>query len=283
MQTKEQYEIEIRPSQSWLKLNWRDLVEFRDLFLLLVRRDFVVKYKQTLLGPLWFLIQPLLTTVVFTVIFGGVAKMPTNGVPPMLFYLSGLTIWSYFSQCVNVNSMTFLSNSALFSKVFFPRLILPLSTTTSNLFALGVQLISLIAFTTYFKVAGAPVHPHLLALVTVPLLVLQAGVLALGFGLLFASFTAKYQDLVHLLAFGVQIWMYASPIIYPASHIPAKFAWLIWANPVAPLIENFRAAFLGTPAESMQNTLCSVALTVIVLGIGLLQYQRAERTFVDTI
>ncbi len=283
MSVREDYEILIQPRQNWLKLDWRSLVEFRDLFLLLVRRDFMVKYKQTLLGPLWFLIQPLLTTLVFTVIFGGVAKMPTNGVPPMLFYLSGLTLWAYFAQCVSTNATTFVTNSNLFSKVFFPRLIVPLSTTSSNLFALAVQLLSLLGFLTYFVLSGAPVHPTPWAFLTVPLLILQAALLALGFGLLFASFTAKYLDLVHLIAFGLQIWMYASPIIYPVSKIPAKYAFLVWANPMAPVIENFRASFLGTDFLSLAVTLWSVAVTVGVFFLGLFQYQRAERTFVDTI
>ncbi|MBW0001636.1 MAG: ABC transporter permease [Verrucomicrobia bacterium] len=283
MQIREGYEIEIRPRQNWLKVDWESLVEFRDLFLLLVRRDFVVKYKQTLLGPLWFVIQPLLTTLVFTVIFGGVAKISTEGIPPMAFYLSGLTVWAYFSQCVNTNATTFLTNANLFSKVFFPRLIVPLSTTVSTLFALAVQLVSLIAFITYFKVNGAPVYPTALAIVTVPLVIFQSAVLALGFGLLFASFTAKYQDLVHLIGFGLQIWMYASPIIYPASKIPARYAWLIWVNPVAPVIENFRAGFLGTPFMPAPVTVWSIILTGSIFFAGLFQYQRAERTFIDTI
>lgn len=283
MQTRENYEIEIGPCQNWLTVDWKSLVEFRDLFFLLVRRDFVVKYKQTLLGPLWFLIQPLLTTVVFTVIFGNVARVPTNGLPPAVFYLSGLTLWAYFSQCVNTNATTFVANGTLFSKVFFPRLIMPLSTTVSNLFALAVQLISLIGFIIYFKVHGAAIHPTALAIVIVPLVIVQAALLALGFGLLFASLTAKYQDLIHLIAFGLQIWMYASPIVYPASKIPAAYAWLIWANPLAPVIENFRAAFLGTPFMPAPVTAWSVFLTVSVFCAGLFQYQRAERTLVDTV
>jgi lipopolysaccharide transport system permease protein len=283
MRSKENYEIEIRPSQNWLRIDWRSLVEFRDLYFLLVRRDLIVKYKQTILGPLWFFVQPLLTTLVFTVIFAGVGKMPTGGVPPMLFYLSGLTIWGYFSQCINLNSTTFVANANLFSKVFFPRLIMPLSTTTSNLFAFGVQLISLIGFVTYFKLSGAPIYVSPFIVLIVPLLVLQTALLALGFGLLFASFTAKYQDLIHLIAFGLQIWMYVSPIIYPASHIPAKFAWLLWVNPVAAIIESFRGAFLGTPTVALPMTLASIGLTLLILAVGLLKYQRAQRTFVDTI
>jgi len=283
MQVRDDYEIFIRPNQSWLKLDWRSLVEFRDLLFLLVRRDFLVKYKQTLLGPLWFLIQPLLTTVVFTVIFGSLAKMPTNGVPPVVFYLSGLTIWSYFSQCVSANSMTFILYADMFSKVFFPRLIVPLSTTTSNLIAFGVQLLSLIGFVIYFTLAGSLVHPQPIAVLILPLLVLETAVLALGFGLLFASFTARYRDLVHLISFGLQTWMYASPVIYSTSKIPARYEWLVRVNPMAPIIENFRACFLGTPFVSATATICSVALTVLIFFCGLFQYQRAERTLVDTI
>jgi lipopolysaccharide transport system permease protein len=243
--THQEYEVVIRPRQGWFRLDFRGLHEFRDLFLLLVRRDFVVKYKQTILGPLWFLIQPLLTTLIFTIIFGGVAKIPTDGIPPLLFYLTGLTIWSYFSQCFNSAALTFINNTPLFSKVYFPRPIVPVSTTTSSLVALGVQFLCLFSFYLYFYLAGANIHLSLLTVLAVPLLIIQCGILALGFGLSFSAFTAKYLDLVHRLAFGLQIWMYASPIVYPASRLHGWFRWLFWLPPPAPITENFRAAILG--------------------------------------
>jgi lipopolysaccharide transport system permease protein len=280
---QQDYEVVIRPRQGWLRIDFRSLHEFRDLFLLLVRRDFIVKYKQTILGPLWFLIQPLLTTVVFTVIFGGVAKISTDGIPPMLFYLTGLTIWSYFSQSFNSVALTFVNNAPLFSKVYFPRLIVPLSITTSNLVALAVQFLCLFGFYLYFALTGANIHLSPMALVIVPLLVAQCGLLALGFGLLFSAFTVKYLDLVHLLAFGLQIWMYASPIVYPASRVHGVFRLLLWVNPAAPLIENFRAAILGTSFMSAGLTLTSVTLTLLILLGGIFSFQRAERTFVDTV
>jgi lipopolysaccharide transport system permease protein len=279
----QEYETVIRPQQAWLRFDFRGLLEFRDLFSLLVRRDFIVKYKQTILGPLWFVIQPLLTTLIFTVIFGGVAKIPTDGIPPLLFYLTGLTIWSYFSQCFNATALTFINNAQLFSKVYFPRLIVPLSAATSNLVALGVQILCLLGFYLYFYFIGASAHISLLAVLVVPLLVIQCGLLALGFGLLFSAFTVKYLDLTHLLTFGLQIWMYASPIVYPASRVHGWFRWLLWLNPAAPIIENFRASILGTAYMPFGLTAASIAWTVFFLLVGLFSFQKAERTFVDTI
>jgi lipopolysaccharide transport system permease protein len=279
----QEYEVVIRPRQGWLRLDFRSLHEFRDLFVLLVRRDFVVKYKQTILGPLWFLIQPLLTTLIFTVIFGGVAKIPTDGIPPVLFYLTGVTIWSYFSQCFNAAALAFINNAPLFSKVYFPRLIVPLSTTTSNLVALGVQFVCLAAFYLYFYLTGASIHLSFLTVLVVPLLIIQCALLALGFGLLFSAFTVKYLDLVHLLSFGLQIWMYASPIVYPASRLHGWFRLLLWLNPAAPIVENFRTAILGTPYLPWQLNLVSVGWTILFLLLGVFSFQKAERTFVDTI
>jgi lipopolysaccharide transport system permease protein len=281
--THQEYEVEIRPRQGWIRFDFRSLHEFRDLFFLLVRRDFVVKYKQTILGPLWFLIQPLLTTLVFTVIFGGVAKISTDGIPPLLFYLTGLTIWSYFSQCFNSAALTFINNSPLFSKVYFPRLIVPLSTTTSSLVALGVQFLCLFGFYLYFLLVGANIHLSWQTVFVVPLLVIQCGLLALGCGLLFSAFTVKYADLVHLLAFGLQIWMYASPIVYPASRVHGRFEWLLWLNPAAPMIENFRASILGTGYMPFGLTCASIAWMVLIFLAGTFSFQKAERTFVDTI
>jgi lipopolysaccharide transport system permease protein len=281
--TRDEYEVEIRPRQGWIRFDFRSLHEFRDLFFLLVRRDFVVKYKQTILGPLWFLIQPLLTTIIFTVIFGGVAKIPTDGIPPLLFYLTGLTIWSYFSQCFNSAALSFINNAPLFSKVYFPRLIVPLSTTTSNLVALGVQFLCLSSFYLYFYLSGAEIHMSWLTLLVVPLLVVQCGFLALGCGLLFSAFTVKYTDLVHLLGFGLQIWMYASPIVYPASRVHGLFQLLLWLNPAAPMIENFRASILGTPYMPFELTAASIGWTILILLVGVFSFQKAERTFVDTI
>jgi lipopolysaccharide transport system permease protein len=283
-ETHAHYEVRIRPSQSWLNLDIRGLIEFRDLLFLLVRRDFVIKYKQTILGPFWFFLQPLLTTVVFTVIFNRVGRLPTDGLPPMLFYLGGLTIWSYFSQNLNATSNTLGNNAYLFEKVYFPRLIIPLATTCSNLFAFAIQLASMIGFMIFFKFQGASFDPKVgEALLVVPLLILQTGVLSLGIGLCCSALTAKYRDLVHLIAFILQAWLYATPIIYPASNIPIQYRWLILANPVAPIVENFRNVLLGTSSITLLETGSSAVISLLVLAAGLLLFRRAERTFVDSV
>jgi lipopolysaccharide transport system permease protein len=278
------YEVRIRPSQNWLNVDIRGIIEFRDLLFLLVRRDFVIKYKQTILGPLWFILQPILTTVVFTVIFNHIGRLPTDGLPPMLFYLGGLTIWSYFSQNLNANSNTLGNNAYLFEKVYFPRLIVPLAATCSNLFAFAIQLASMIGFMIFFKFQGATFQPKLVeALLVIPLLVFQTGVLSLGLGLSCSALTAKYRDLAQLIAFILQVWMYATPIIYPASKLPEQYRWIILANPVAPIVENFRNVLLGTSSITTLETGVSVAISLVILLVGLLLFRRTERTFVDSV
>jgi lipopolysaccharide transport system permease protein len=251
---------------------------------LLVREEFVVKHKQTILGPLWYILQPLLTTVVFTVIFNRVARLPTDGLPPMLFYLGGLTIWSYFSQNLTHTSSIFARYASLFEKVYFPRLIMPIAAICSNVFALLVQIASFVGLIIFFRLQGADFNPKSAeALVLAPVLILQTAVLSLGVGLIFSALTAKYRDLTHLTGFILQIWMYASPVIYPASNLPDKFRWLILANPVAPIVENFRAVFLGVSAVNAFETNCSVLLTILILLVGLFLFKRTERTFIDSV
>jgi lipopolysaccharide transport system permease protein len=282
--THSKYQVRIRASQTWLDFDLAGLWEFRDLFFLLVRRDFVVKYKQTILGPLWFLIQPLLTTAVFTIIFSRVAGLSTDGAPPVLFYLAGTTIWNYVSQTVNVTGNTFSFNEHIFTRVFFPRLVVPVAVACSNLLALGVQLITLLGFTIYYKIQGNPFEPRIiLGLCLVPLLILQSVVLSLACGLFLSAITAKYRDLTHILPFLLQLWMYASPVIYSASHIPEGFRWIVYLNPVASIIENFKSLFLGTPPASFQEMLCSILMTLFFLFVGLILFRRTERTFADVV
>ena len=278
------YEVRIRPGTKWFDFDLPALWEFRDLFLLLVRRDFVVKFKQTILGPLWFLIQPLLTTVVFTVIFSRVAGLSTDGAPPILFYLAGTTIWGYVSQTTAVTGATFLYNEEMFGRVFFPRLIVPLATTCSNLIALGVQLLMLGGFMVFYGVQGNHfVSQTLLAVPLIPALILQSGLLSLGCGLIVSSATAKYRDVAHILPFLLQLWMYTSPVIYSASHIPQGLRWIVYLNPIAPILENFKSLLLGTSPSGFQATLCSVLMTLIILSVGLVLFRRTERTFVDSL
>jgi lipopolysaccharide transport system permease protein len=276
------YEIRIRPRQNWLTIDLRSIFESRDILYMMVRRDFMVRYRQTILGPIWYLLQPFLTTVVFTIIFNRVGHLSTDGLPPMLFYLAGVTIWGYFSQNVFATANTFVLYAEVFENVYFPRIIPPLATTFSNLIALGVQLISLIGFVVFFKLHGAAVTPRVAeGLILVPLLILQTAVLSLGLGLLFASLTTKYRDFVHLIAFVMQIWLYATPVVYPASTLPDHYRWLMIVNPVAPIIENFRGAILSVSSVTFFETTVSLAFTIVLLLVGNLFFQRVARTFID--
>ena len=278
----EKWDLILEPKRAWWDLRLDQLWRYRDLILLFVRRDFVSYYKQTILGPLWFLIQPLLTTIMFTFIFGNVAALPTDGLPQFLFYLSGTVIWGYFAECLNKTSDTFIANANIFGKVYFPRLVMPISTLLSNLITFSFQFLLFLGFLTYFLLSGTNVHPTLYVLVLPLLLFLMAG-LGLGFGIIISSLTTKYRDLRFLLQFGVQLWMYATPIIYPISSIPEKFRWIISANPITPIVEAFRFAFLGAGAFSWGSLGYSFLVMMVVLLIGVLIFNRVETTFMDTI
>jgi len=268
--------------RSWFELNLRELFQYRDLILLFVRRDFVARYKQTVLGPLWFVIQPLLTTLMFTVVFGKIAGIPTDGVPNIIFYMSGIVAWNYFSSVVTDTSGTFVNNASIFGKVYFPRLALPISVSISNLITFFVQLLLLAGFIGYYKLAGAAIDISFRLLLLPGLILLLAG-MGLGFGILISSFTSKYRDLIHLVKFGIQLWMYISPIIYPLSAIPEKYKLLVLMNPVAPIIESFRNAVLGTGYIPVNYLLYSVVFTVILLGLGIVVFSRTEKNFMDTV
>lgn len=279
------YELIIQPSRGLLRIDWHGMLHYRDLLFLLVRRDFLAQYKQTILGPLWFIIQPLLTTLVFTVIFGKVAKIPTDGMPPMLFYLCGMCVWSYFAACFGAISNTFITNANLFGKVYFPRIILPLSVVLSKLIAFGIQLLTFVAFLVYFiyfTQAGAAVHVTGWIWAVPGLLVLSAA-LGLGVGLWISAMTTKYRDLVHLATFLTQLWMYATPVVYPVSQIPERWQWLAALNPMTGIVEAFRKAFLGAGEASGYLLGMSVAITALVLLTGVILFSRAEKTFVDTV
>lgn len=280
------YELIIQPSRGLLRIDWHGMMHYRDLLFLLVRRDFLAQYKQTILGPLWFIIQPLLTTVVFTLIFGYVAKIPTDGVPPMLFYLCGMSVWSYFAACLGTTASTFIANSGIFGKVYFPRLIVPLSVVVSRLIAFGIQLGTFLAFLVYFKfytVAGAALQPSWLWLAATPALVLQSAALGLGVGLWISALTTKYRDFAFLSGFLTQLWMYASPVVYPISQVPERWMWLAALNPMTGIIEAYRKAFLGVGEASPYLLGMSFCITILVLLTGLILFSRAEKTFVDTV
>lgn len=282
MTDSEEWTMVIRPQRRWFDLRLGELWQARELIMLFVWRDFVSVYKQTILGPLWYLIQPLLTTITFTVIFGNIARLPTDGLPQFLFYMSGTVIWSYFAACLTKTSNTFRSNAGLFGKVYFPRLAVPISILISSLVAFGIQFGLFVAFALYFGLSGASIHPNLWILLMPLLLVMMAG-LGLGFGIIISSLTTRYRDLQYLVTFGVQLLMYATPVIYPLSSIPDQFRWLILANPMTPIMESFRFAFLGAGTVDGLHLLYSFGFMVGILLIGILLFNQVERTFMDTV
>ncbi len=280
----EPFEITLTPERSWLDLDLESIWRYRDLLTLLVRRDFVSKYKQTILGPLWFIIQPLTLTLVFTVIFGHVAGLSTDGLPPLLFYLCGQLGWNYFAQSFGSTSTSLLANAGLFSKVYFPRLVVPLAALVSNLFAFLIQTATFGAFFIFFKFtpqSGAyGISWHVVFL---PLLVLHTAILSLGVGLLMSAATAKYRDLSHASTLLVQVWMYATPVIYPLSRIPSDWRWLAAANPMTPIVESYRLLLLGTGTVEPLHVAGSIAVTLALAAAGLLLFGRVEKTFVDIV
>jgi lipopolysaccharide transport system permease protein len=278
----ENWSLVIRPQRNLFDLRLGELWKYRDLTGLFVRRDFVSVYKQTILGPLWYIIQPILTTLTFTVIFGRIARLPTDGLPQFLFYMSGTVMWTYFAECLNKTSNTFITNSQLFGKVYFPRLTVPISILISNLIAFVIQFLLFLLFMLYFGLNGATIKPNLWVLFT-PVLVLMMAGLGLGFGILVSSLTTRYRDLRFLVTFGVQLWMYATPVIIPVSSIPERFRIFIQANPITPLVETFRYAFLGAGSVNVLNLLYSGVFMLVILAIGILLFNRIEATFMDTV
>jgi lipopolysaccharide transport system permease protein len=277
-----QWDMVIRPQRGLFDLRLGELWRARDIVRMFVWRDFVSLYKQTILGPLWYLIQPLLTTLIFTVIFGRIASLPTDGLPQFLFYLAGTVIWSYFAACLTKTADTFISNANLFGKVYFHRLAVPLSILISNLIAFAIQFGLFLAFLGFFALSGSAVHPNL-AILLFPLLVVTMAGLGLGFGVIVSSLTTRYRDLRYLVAFGVQLWMYASSVIYPVSAVPARFRSLVLANPLTPIVEAFRYAFLGAGDFSVASLLYSFGFMVAVLVLGVVIFNRVEQTFMDTV
>lgn len=282
-------ELIIRPNQSWLRIDWRGILQYKDLVMLMVRRDFIARYKQTVLGPAWFIINPILTSLTFTLVFSRVLGVATGGIPPVLFYLSGMLGWSYFSNLLSTTSNALLHNASLFGKVYFPRLIVPLAMAISSCIAFGIQLVTFLAVLTFFALKGHATVSFtqvLFALAVLPLVVLHTAMLALGVGLSLASITAKYRDFQHLTGFVVQLWMYLSPVIFPFSHVQEKFpslAWLAALNPMAAIIETIRALFFGTPGMPLPYMALSIGVAVAVCLFGILIYQRTARTFIDTV
>ena len=273
---------EITADHSLLDLKIKDNWEYRDLLWLLVRRDFVSLYKQTILGPLWFIIQPLLTTIVYTLVFGNIAGISTASLPRPLFYLAGITIWNYFSDCFSKTSSVFRDNAAVFGKVYFPRLIVPFSIVVSNMVRFGIQFLLFLCMMVYYSVYGAAFHPNIYILLF-PFLIILVAALGLGSGMIISAMTTKYRDLSFLVTFGMQLFMYATTVIYPLSSAPAKYKWLIKANPVTAIIETFRYGFFGQGSFEWKLLGYSTIVTVALLICGLIIFTKVERNFVDTV
>lgn len=276
------YRVEILPNRGLFEVNLREIWDYRDLIFLFVKRSFVSQYKQTILGPAWAVIQPLLTTIVFTVVFGGLASLPTDGVPSFLFYMCGTICWNYFSSNITVTSTTFVSNAAIFGKVYFPRLVLPISTVITHLISFSIQLITFLVFWIGYVLTGNVVCPNW-SLLLLPLLLLQMAMLSLGFGIIISALTTKYRDLAMLVGFGVQLWMYATPVAYSSSLIPERWIGLYMLNPMTPIIEMFRYGFLGAGTVNVQYYLLSWGVTILILVFGILLFNMVEKTFMDTV
>ena len=272
----------IEAKNKLFSVNFRELFRYRDLIWLFVKRDLVNSYKQTVLGPIWILINPLLSTTVFTVIFGVIAGISTDGVPPFLFYMSGNVLWSFFSSNLNKGSSTFLSNARIFGKVYFPRLVMPIANVIFNFINFALQTVVYIILVVVYALMGTGVHPNLMILLT-PLLVLQTALLGMGIGLIVSSITTKYRDLNILVNFGISLLMYITPVVYPISEAPLGLGTVLLLNPVAPIVETYRYAFLGSGAFHWVYWLVSLGVTALILLFWLVIFDKVEKNFIDTV
>ena len=272
----------IEASRGWFDWRLKQLWRYRDLIGLLVWRDFVSVYKQTILGPAWHIVRPLMTTETFTVGFSRMAGLSTEGAPPFLFYLAGNVLWTYFATCLDNTAKAFVSNAALLGKVYFHRLVIPVSLVLSNLIAFGIQIGIIAAVMAGYALSGVPLHPTAWMLATPVLLVVLAGY-ALGGGIIVCALTTRYRDLNYLVTFGVQLFMYLTPVIYPVSGVPVRFRWIVALNPLTPVFEGFRRGILGVGTVTVLEVAASAAVMLVVLVAGLLLFTRVERTFLDTV
>ena len=277
------WDLIIEPKAALLDLNIRELWQYRDLLWLFVKRDFTAQYKQTILGPLWHFIQPIFTTIVFLMVFGKIANIPTDGIEPVLFYMSGISIWNYFSACLTSTSNTFVANAGIFGKVYFPRLVMPLSSVMSNMVKFGIQFILLLTVMGWFGIKQQHFYMGT-SLLLIPLLVLMMAGMGLGLGIIISSLTTKYHDFTVLIGFAVQLLMYATPIAYPLSFLKEKsFAsWIAW-NPLTPIVEAFRYSLFGTGTLDSLGLLYSGAFILVTLLLGMVFFSKVERTFMDTV
>lgn len=278
----EQWDLILKPQNKLFDLKIRELIRYRDLVFLFIKRDFATAYKQTILGPLWYIVQPLVSTVMYTFIFGNLADIGTDGVPYLLFYFAGTMLWTYFTGTLNSASGVFTANSGMFGKVYFPRLTVPISTTVGHIIKLGIQFACLLIFYIYYLVVGANVHPSWWIL-AFPLLIIWIGVMGCGIGMVVSALTTKYRDLNQLLSFGLSLAMYATPIVYPLSEAPENLKWVFYVNPMSAPVELFRIWFYGAGNVPTSMILISLATTAVFFFFGLILFNKNERTFVDVV
>ena len=279
--TAESWDSVIESKHSLFDINLKELWHYRDLLVLFVRRDFVTVYKQTILGPLWFFIQPLLTTITFTIIFGNVAQLSTDGAPKVVFYMAGITLWNYFSTCLTTVSGVFNANAGIFGKVYFPRLIMPLTIVISNLMKFAVQFLLFVGFVGYFTLQNQ-IHPNSWILLT-PFIIILMALISMGIGLILSSMTTKYKDLNQLIGFGVQLFMYATPVIYPSSSVPQDYQWVVELNPLVGLFDYMRYAYLGVGEFTILDLVYPSIFSIVILAIGVLVFNKTQKTFMDTV
>ena len=273
----------ITPKDRLLTLDWREIWRYRDMYVMFVQRTFRTAYKQTVLGPLWFIITPVLSVIVYVAVFGGIAKIPTDGVPPVLFYLLGISVWGYFASCLNATSNSFVSNADIFGKVYFPRIIMPLVAVTTNLMTFCIQLLIFSAFYIYYVATGTQLQIHW-QLALFPVLVFILAMMAVGFGMIFSSMTTKYRDLQVMLGKIISLWVYITPVIYPLSFVTNEKLHLAMSlNPVTPVVEAIKYSLLGQGQFSWLWLGYSVVFTIILLLIGLMMFNKVQKSFMDTV
>ncbi|MGE9882932.1 ABC transporter permease [Blautia obeum] len=281
--TKQTYHIHISSKHRMLDLNLREVWQYRDLITLFTKRTFTLTYKQTILGPVWLFLNPLISSVIYAFVFGGIAGIGTDGIPSLLFYMSGNAIWIFFSGCVTKNASTFTANANVFGKVYFPRLTIPISNVLSSVIQFGIQMLMVLVLLIYYVVAGA-VHPHWGAWLLIPLVLIHLGLLGLGCGIIISSLTTKYRDLAILVTFGVQLWMYITPVVYPLSQLgDGWMKTILMINPVTAPVEMFRYALLGQGTIMPGYLAYSWVVTIVVVIIGIMIFNKVEKTFMDTV
>lgn len=283
MKQTTKYHIHLEAKNGWFDIDLKEVWQYRDLIWLFTKRSFILRYKQTILGPLWVILQPLMTTLIYTVVFGGIAGIPTDGIPEILFYMAGNAVWGFFAACLNGTAGTFTGNAGVFGKVYFPRLVSPISTVVSSVANFGIQLAMFLVFWAYYLITGQ-ISPNYIGILLLPVILVYLGLLGLGFGIIISSMTTKYRDLTMLVGFGVSLWMYLTPVVYPVSTLGNGGLYtLVMLNPVTCAVEAFRWAFLGQGVMEPLYWLTSVAMMTVVVLFGVIIFSRVEKTFMDTV